>query len=94
MPKNSAVSVLTNRDIPESRFVMPDLVGHDAEKMRARLELHGLRVGSSRYETYEGIRPDTVLKQFPPAGYPIASPEVVSLTVSRAGEPPAPAAAR
>ena len=92
--KDSVVSVLTNRGLPERRYVMPDLVGRDAEKMRVRLETYGLRVGSSRYETYEGITPDTVLKQFPPAGYPIANPEVVSLTVSRAAEVPAAAASR
>jgi beta-lactam-binding protein with PASTA domain len=88
--KNSVVDVLTNRGVPEKRYVMPELVGHDAEKMRMRLETYGLRVGSARYETYEGIAPNTVLKQFPPAGYPISSPEVVSLTVSRAAEVSAP----
>ncbi len=90
--KNSVVSVLTNRGLPERRYVMPDFVGRDAEKMRIRLEMYGLRVGSARYEAYEGITPNTVLKQFPPAGYPISNPEVVSLTVSRAAEVPAPAA--
>jgi len=86
--KNTAVEVLTNRGLPDTRFVMPDLVGRDAEKMRARLELFGFRVGSARYESYEGIPPNTVLKQFPPAGYPISTKEVVSLTVSRAPEVP------
>ena len=31
-------------------------------------------------------RPNTILKQFPPAGYPLSSREVVSLTVSRPPE--------
>jgi eukaryotic-like serine/threonine-protein kinase len=84
--KNTAVEVLTNRGLPEVRYVMPDLIGRDAERMRARLELFGFRVGSARYETYEGVPPNTVLKQFPPAGYAISSREVVSLTVSRAAE--------
>ncbi len=88
MPKNASVEVLTNRGVPEPRYVMPDLVGKDAEQMRAKLQAAGFRVGSSRYETYEGIASDTVLKQFPPAGNPIGSHEVVSLTVSRATEPP------
>ncbi len=88
VPKNTAVEVLTNRGLPETRFVMPDLVGRDAERMRARLELFGFRVGSARYDSYEGIPPNTVLKQFPPAGHPISAKEVVSLTVSRAPEVP------
>ena len=88
--KNASVAALTNRGAPEYRFVMPDLIGKDAERIRPRLEMKGFRVGSARYEAYEGIAPNTVLKQFPPAGYPISSREVVSLTLSRAAEAPAP----
>ena len=90
--KNASVEVLTNRGVPEVRYVMPDLVGKDAERMRAKLEASGFRVGSARYESYEGIASNTILKQFPPAGYPIGSREVVSLTVSRAAEPVPPVA--
>jgi len=81
--KGESVRVLTNRGAPERRIVMPDLVGKDAEAARARLEKFGFKVGSARFEAYEGVRPNTVLKQFPPAGYPLSSREVVSLTVSR-----------
>ncbi len=88
--KNSAVEVLTNRGVPETRYLMPDLVGKDLEQMRVRLEAYGFRVGSARYESYEGIPRNTILKQFPPAGYPISSREVVSLTVSRAADSTAP----
>ncbi|MGE5278155.1 MAG: PASTA domain-containing protein [Acidobacteriota bacterium] len=89
--RNVAVAVLTNRGLPETRFVMPDLVGQDADKMKARLETFGFRVGSARYESYEGVAPNTILKQFPPAGYPLSSREVVSLTVSRPAEAARPA---
>ena len=89
--KGNAVEVLTNRGMPEQRFVMPDFVGQDAEHVRARLETFGFRVGSSRYESYEGVAPNTVLKQFPPAGYPLSRRDVVSLTVSQSASavPPA-----
>jgi serine/threonine-protein kinase len=88
--KGASVAVLTNRGAPEFRFVMPDLVGQDAERIRPRLEARGFRVGSARYEAYDGIASNTVLKQFPPAGYPISGREVISLTLSRAAEPMAP----
>ncbi|MEP6802309.1 MAG: PASTA domain-containing protein [Acidobacteriota bacterium] len=91
--KNAPVTVLTNRGLPETRYVMPDLVGKDAELMRSRLEAYGFRVGSARFESYEGVPPNTILKQFPPAGSPLSSKEVVSVTVSRAsdaGFPPVP----
>jgi beta-lactam-binding protein with PASTA domain len=86
--KNALVAVLTNRGLPETRYVMPDLIGKDAEQMRARLELYGFRVGSARYESYEGVPPNTILKQFPIAGAPLSSREVVSVTVSRATDAP------
>lgn len=82
--KGNAIEVLTNRGLPEVRFVMPDFVGQDAERVRARLEVFGFRVGSARYESYEGVPPNAVLKQFPPPGYPLSRRDVVSLTVSRA----------
>jgi beta-lactam-binding protein with PASTA domain len=65
---------------------MPDFVGKDAQSTRERLEKSGFRVGSARFETYDGVRPNTVLKQFPPAGYPLSNREVVSLTVSRSAD--------
>jgi serine/threonine-protein kinase len=84
--RNAAVEVLTNRGAVETRYVMPDLVGRDAEQARNVLESHGFRVGSARYEAYEGIAANTILKQFPSPGSPISSRDVVSLTVSRPAE--------
>jgi serine/threonine-protein kinase len=84
--KGEAVRVLMSRGAAEARIVMPDFVGKDAESVKARLEKFGFRVGSARFEAYEGVRPNTVLKQFPPAGYPLSRREVVSLTVSRASD--------
>jgi serine/threonine-protein kinase len=85
--KGSAVEVLTNRGMPEQRFVMPDFVGQEADRVRSRLQTFGFRVGSARYEAYEGVPPNTILKQFPPAGYPLSRRDVVSLTVSQSASP-------
>lgn len=84
--RNGAVDVLTNRGAPETRYVMPDLVGRDAEKTRAVLASRGFRVGSARFEAYEGVAANTILKQFPAAGSPVSSRDVVSLTISRPSE--------
>ena len=86
--RGEPVRVLTSRGAPDVRILMPDFVGRDAQTVKARLEKFGFRVGSARFETYEGVAPDTVLKQFPPAGYPLSNHEVVSLTVSRSPEAP------
>jgi beta-lactam-binding protein with PASTA domain len=90
--RNATVEVLTNRGVPETRYVTPDMVGRDAEQMRAVLASHGFRVGSARFEAYEGVAANTILKQFPPAGSPISNRDVVSLTVSRSSEAIAPVA--
>lgn len=84
--RGEPVRVLMSRGAPDARIVMPDLVGKDAQLARERLEKFGFRVGSARFEPYDGVRPNTVLKQFPPAGYPLSNREVVSLTVSRSGD--------
>jgi eukaryotic-like serine/threonine-protein kinase len=81
--KGEPVRVLMSRGAPDLRMVMPDFVGKDAQTVRERLEKFGFRVGSARFEAYDGVRANTVLKQFPPAGYPLSNHEVVSLTVSR-----------
>jgi beta-lactam-binding protein with PASTA domain len=85
--KGETVRVLMSRGAPDARIVMPDFVGKDAQAARDRLEKFGFRVGSARFEAYDGVRPNTVLKQFPPAGYPLSNHEVVSLTVSRSADP-------
>jgi beta-lactam-binding protein with PASTA domain len=87
--KGEPVRVLMSRGAPDARIVMPDFVGKDAQAVKDRLEKFGFRVGSARYEAYEGVRPNTILKQFPPAGYPLSNKEVVSLTLSRTAEAPA-----
>src|SRR5262249_61526727 len=92
--RGEGVQVLMSRGAVDTRIIMPDFVGKDAETVRARLEKFGFRVGSARFEAYEGVQPNTVLKQFPPAGYPLSNREVASLTVSRSPEPPAGAAPR
>ena len=88
--KGEPVRVLMSRGTPDIRMVMPDFVGKDAQAVRERLEKFGFRVGSARFEAYDGVKANTVLKQFPPAGYPLSNHEVVSLTVSRAADAGAP----
>jgi serine/threonine-protein kinase len=88
--RGEAVRVLMSRGAADMRILMPDFVGKDAQAVKSHLEKFGFRVGSARFEAYDGVAPDTVLKQFPPAGYPLSNKEVVSLTVSRPPDAPAP----
>jgi len=81
------VGVLVNRGAPDRLFVMPDLVGRDAEHERERLTQLGFKVGAIHYDDYEGLAPDTILKQYPPAGYPCSPRDPVTFTAARAGRP-------
>ena len=81
------VGVLVNRGAPDRLYVMPDLVGHDAERERERLTKLGFKVGAVHYEDYDGIAADTILKQYPPAGYPCSPRDPVTFTAARATRP-------
>lgn len=67
---------------PAAVFVMPDLVYRDYEQVRRFFERRGFRLGSVKFESYEGIRAGVVLRQFPLAGHPLSRREVISLVVA------------
>jgi serine/threonine-protein kinase len=81
------VGVLVNRGAPDRLFVMPDLVGRDAEREKERLTKLGFKVGAIHYEEYDGLAADTILKQYPPAGYPCSPRDPVTFTAARAVRP-------
>ncbi len=62
-------------------FVMPDVVQRNYEDVRRFFAGHGIRIGRVSYETYDGVAPGTVLRQFPLAGHPLRSQDVISLGV-------------
>ena len=85
--EGARVGVLVNRGKPDTLFVMPDLVGRDAEREKERLTKIGFKVGAIHYEDYEGLPADTILKQYPPAGYPCSPRDPVTFTAARAVRP-------
>jgi beta-lactam-binding protein with PASTA domain len=62
-------------------YVMPDLVKMRYEGVRNFFDRHGFRIGKVSYESYEGVPPGTVLRQFPLAGHPLRRTDVISLDV-------------
>ena len=67
-------------------YLMPDLIDHDVREVRRFFEGHGFRIGSVKYEPYEGIRDPVVLRQYPLPGHPLRHGEVISLVVAAAPE--------
>jgi serine/threonine-protein kinase len=65
-------------------YVMPDLVYRGYDEVRAFFENRGLRLGSVKFEAYEGVPSGVVLRQFPLAGHPLRQEDVISLVVATA----------
>lgn len=63
-------------------FVMPDLVYRDYDAVRRFFEGRGFRIGSVKFESYEGIRPGIILRQYPVAGHPLGRNDTLSLVVA------------
>jgi beta-lactam-binding protein with PASTA domain len=61
---------------------MPDLVYREYEAVRRFFERQSFRLGSVKFESYEGIEAGVVLRQFPLPGHPIRRRDVISLVVT------------
>lgn len=78
----SAVDLLLAREGSAEAFVMPDLVYREYDPVRLFFESQGFRLGSVKYERYEGIRPGVILRQYPPAGHPLGRDDTIALVVA------------
>lgn len=87
IPPSTQVNVLVALSVTDERYLMPDLVYHDYEGIRAYFEQHGFHFGSVKYERYEGVQAGVILRQFPQAGHPVAKEDNISLVVATADAP-------
>lgn len=83
-PPASAVDLLFAMPVPGERWVMPDLVYRDYEDVRRIFEARGFRLGSIKFERYEGVAEGVILRQFPLPGHPVTKRDPISLTVATA----------
>lgn len=80
--ESAPVAVLVNRSAGEQLFVMPDLIGQNAEAEEKRLTQMGFKVGATHHQVYDGLPPNTILKQYPPAGYPCSRQDPITFTAA------------
>ncbi|HEX6200082.1 MAG TPA: PASTA domain-containing protein [Thermoanaerobaculia bacterium] len=78
----SVVDLLLAREGSAEAFVMPDLVYREYDPVRLFFESREFRLGSVKYERYEGIRPGVILRQYPPAGHPLGRGDTIALVVA------------
>lgn len=78
-----SVSLLVNRGDRGRTFVMPDLIGVDAERSADLLRTRGFRVAIVDAQPYPGIPAGIVIRQTPQGGFQVAPGDPISLEVSR-----------
>lgn len=78
----TAVDLLLAMPMPRERFVMPDLVYRNYEQVRPYFEQLGFKLGSVKFERYEGVAAGVILRQFPLPGHPVSREDSVSLVVA------------
>lgn len=64
------------------RYVMPDLAYRDLETARLFFERRGFRLGSIKFEPYEGFSPGVILRQYPLPGHLLNRQDLISLVVT------------
>ena len=79
----TSVALLVNRGEESLRYVMPDLIGVASARGVDLLRTRGFRVTVVGELPYPGVPPGIVLRQFPAAGFQIASGDPISLEVSK-----------
>jgi serine/threonine-protein kinase len=85
--RDAAVDLFLSLEDSRQTFLMPDLVNHSYEEVRRFFSRRGFRLGRVSYETYDGVVPGTVLRQFPIAGHPLRRGDVIALGVVRPEAP-------
>lgn len=81
--RGTQVALLVNRGDRSRYYVMPDLIGVSGARAVDLLRTRGFRVTIVGELPYPGVPAGIVLRQFPSAGFQIASGDSISLEVSR-----------
>ncbi len=63
-------------------YVMPDLAYRRLEEVRHFFERRGFRLGSVKFEPYEGLSTGVILRQYPLPGHTLGRQDVISLVVT------------
>jgi serine/threonine-protein kinase len=79
--------------VPRERYIMPDLVYHDYDLVRASFERRGFHFGNVKFERYEGMAAGVILNQYPRPGFPLTKEDAISLSVATVDVPLPPGSA-
>jgi serine/threonine-protein kinase len=83
VPPIASVDILVNTSPERTLWVMPSLVSQPLQRVERFCRLNRLRLGRAREVSYPGIPSGLVLRQYPPAGSPVAPSEIITVWVSQ-----------
>lgn len=84
--RSTPIDVMVSLENTSEVYVMPDLVNRRGTDVRLFFERQGFRVGSVKYEPYEGVEEGVVLRQYPLPGHPLRRHDVISLVVAASSQ--------
>jgi beta-lactam-binding protein with PASTA domain len=79
----SEVRLLVNRGEDRASYVMPDLIGVNADRAAELLRAKGFRVAIVARQSAPGIPPGVVIRQSPAGGYQVHPGDAISLEMSQ-----------
>jgi hypothetical protein len=77
------IDLLVNTAPHRQLWVMPLLVSQPLNRVEQFCRLNRLRLGRAREVNYPGVPSGLVLRQYPPAGSPVAPSDIITVWVSR-----------
>jgi beta-lactam-binding protein with PASTA domain len=79
----AAIDLLLSKGGESLSFVMPDLIGKQADKVLVFFETQGLKISKIEEVAYFGLKPGIILKQFPSPGFEISAKNLIGIQVSK-----------
>ncbi len=79
----TSVDLLVNSAPGRRLWVMPSLISQPFARVDQFCRVNRLRLGRAREVVYPGIPSGVVLRQYPPAGSPVAPSEIITVWVSQ-----------
>jgi len=82
VPINSDIDILVSKGKRGDEYIMPDIIGKNAERILTYFEIIGLKIEKITKVSYPGLRPNIIIWQNPAKGFKISSKNRISIQVS------------
>ena len=79
----SSIDLLVSNGKKENPYIMPDIIGHQAEEVVFFFEKLGFKIAKITRVSYSGLRAGIVINQIPAPGFRITPKNLISIQVSQ-----------